>query len=254
MLRAVSRTVLSRRAPCRAPLASYRGACPVVSQRPRARWLAVLRASLSRIMALYCAISQRSAVISRPKVAPQPRYKSLYRDPAPNRAHCAPCHACAWLYLRPPSRIVAEQWSYRGLLRRVVERPWALPPSLAYHDTMHHIVTQHQNGQWPISGSTAFFFFTLPFFFFHFSYWENHPKKKKKFHFPVEPNKFIKIYFILFFPVLHTVKPKKKKTHISPQHCFFFFFLCAIHQAHNSHNIHNNHMITHQSSKCTRDT
>ena len=42
-----------------------------------------------------------------PKSPPQPRYKYLYRDPTPLRAHCAPCRTGARPYRKPPGRIVA---------------------------------------------------------------------------------------------------------------------------------------------------
>ena len=78
---------------------------------------------------LRCIVAQchRIATQSRP---PQPQYKSLYRDPAPSRTHYVP-------YCRLPGRIVAEQWSCRGLQHRATR----CLPALC-HDTIHCIVTQ----------------------------------------------------------------------------------------------------------------
>ena len=100
-----------------------------------------------RAAALY-----RSAVPSycEPKSPPRPRYKSLYRDSALNHTHCAPCRACAQPYR---GRAVAISWpsscrivACYAVSWRAPARPCSLPPSLACHDTMHCIVTQHQNG------------------------------------------------------------------------------------------------------------
>ena len=57
--------------------------------------------------ALLRCITAQCHCIATQSCPPQPRYKSLYRDPAPSRAHCAP-------YRRLPGRIVAEQWPYRS--------------------------------------------------------------------------------------------------------------------------------------------
>ena len=128
--------------------------------------------------------------------------------------------------------------------------PLQLCPAALCHDTIHCIVTQMGN-----SPSSLCNFFFHPFFF-HSNYWKTTKKKIfiYFFHFPVEPNKFIKIFFKFCFPVLHIVKPQKKKK-ISSHH---FFFLRAIHQAHKPYNsqhmitqfIHNIHQNAHHSSKC----
>ena len=60
------------------------------------------------------------------------------------------------------------------------------------------------------------FFFSHQFFFLIPATGKTTPKKISLFS--SIPNKFIKIYFIHFFPVLYTVKPLKKKT----PHNFFF--------------------------------
>ena len=116
-------------APCRSAPAPC-CALPHMLQRP----FAMSKGFEHRIAAPGCTISLH-------KVAPlSAMTQLLYHDPAPSCTHCAS-------YCRPPGRIVAEQWSRSGLLRRVVTHPCALPPSHARHDTMHCIVTQHQNGQ-----------------------------------------------------------------------------------------------------------
>ena len=147
-----------------------------VSSRPRKCRCAPCRSS--------GAISWRAATLYRsalpsyrdPKSPPQPRYKSLYRDPAPSHTHCAPCRARALPYRRPPSRIVVKQWSYRGLLHRIVVRPCALPPSLACHNTVCCIVPQTKK-KWVVSHSmfSCIFFFT-----FFFSLCSSYCKTTKK--------------------------------------------------------------------------
>ena len=116
------------RAPCRALLR--------MSLRP----CAVSQGVERRILAPGC-------TVSRHKVAPlshDTNLRIVTLLPAARTARrIASRLAVSW----PSSgRAVAEQWPYRGLLRRVVARPCALPPSLACHDTLHCIVTQHQNG------------------------------------------------------------------------------------------------------------
>ena len=128
----------------------------------------------------------------------------------------------------------------------------ASTPCLLCHDTMHCIVTKA--GKWVVAHLAArkIIFFSHNLFFSFFQLLEDHKKNILYFfHFSVEPNKFIKIYFILFFPVLHIVKPKKKILNT-------FFFLCAIHQALNSHN-HTSYTTfikmhtIHQNAQCMHD-
>ena len=73
-----------------------------------------------------------------PKSPPQPRYKYLYRDPAPLSPHCAPCCTRARPDRKPPGRIVA----YYAVSWRAPALPCLLPPSLACHNTVCCIVTQ----------------------------------------------------------------------------------------------------------------
>ena len=72
----------------------------------------------------------------------------------------------------------------------------------------HCIVTQLGISPFPVF---ALFSLFSTYFFFSFQLLKNHPKNYyyHYFHFFSKPNKFIKIYFIHFFPVLHTVKKKK---------------------------------------------
>ena len=134
------------------------------------------------------------------------------------------------------------------------------------HDTIYCIVTQTgKMGSSPFQPLLLIFFFTH-FFSFCSTYW----KTTKKiyyyyfFHFLVELNKFIKSYFIYFFPVLHTVKPQKKKK--SSTHFFFHLILDYLLKISQPPKVlfspmlltkHTNHTtqshITLHSSKCTRN-
>ena len=114
-----------------------------------------------------CAVSQGAGgriaapgcTVSRHKVAPlSATIQLLYRDPAPSSAHCAS-------YRRPPGCIMAEQWLCRGLLRRVVARPCALPPS--------HALYRDSTSKWVVAQPATFvFFFFHIIFFSHSSYWK----------------------------------------------------------------------------------
>ena len=98
-------------------------------------------------------------------------------------------------------------------------RACCAPPNPACHDTMHCIVTQHQNGPHSRFHCTIFFFTS---FFFLIPATGKPPKKYFFFfHFPIEPNKFIKIYFN-FFPSFTPCKTSKKKNFFS----LFFFPMC----------------------------
>ena len=114
----------------------------------------------------------------------------------------APSRPCRGLY-----------WPCHSIMLRAspaVSRPCRAPrlasPALC-HDTVPCIMTQHrQIGSSPSSLLHTLFFFFSHIIFFHFV----PPTRDHNFfffHFPVEQNKFIKIYFIYFFPVLHIVKP-----------------------------------------------
>ena len=84
---------------------------------------------------------------------------AMYRDtrspPSQPRYNC--CIATQLAAARTVRRIagpLAVSWSCSGRVVacsavswRTLARPCALPPSHACHDTMHCIVTQHQNGQ-----------------------------------------------------------------------------------------------------------
>ena len=142
-------------------------------------------------------------IVSRQKVTPLSHDTIVVSRPSSQLRES--CCAHAWSHRKPPGSIVAEQWPCRGLLHRVVVSPCALP-SLACHDTNHCIVTQ----SWRMGSSPAsqhkLFFFHIKIFFLSFQLLENHQYiyiyiyiYSFFFHFPVEPNKFSKIYFIYFF-------------------------------------------------------
>ena len=83
-----------------------------------------------------CAVSWCAAALYRsavpsyrdPKSPLQPRYKSLYRDPASSSAHYAPCRVCTRPYRGLPLRRVAAQARpCRSIVSRHAQRP-SLPP------------------------------------------------------------------------------------------------------------------------------
>ena len=98
-------------------------------------WPIVSRASLRRIVVRCCAVSQRSVVVSRPKVAPSAMIQIFVSRP------CSQPHALRTVSRACPA-VSQAAWPYRGLLHRVVARPCALPPSLASHNTVCCTVTQ----------------------------------------------------------------------------------------------------------------
>ena len=119
-------------------------------------------------IALYC-----SAVSSYrdPKSPPQPRYKSLYCDPAPTRARARP-------YRRPPARIVAYYFlSWRAPMRCLS----ALPVVIQFA-----VLRLKQKQKKQKLGSSPFPVF-LYFFFHHFFFipttGKPQKKRKKKFFF-----------------------------------------------------------------------
>ena len=79
-------------------------------------WLVVSRASLRRIVVRCCAVLQRSAVVSRPKVAPSAMIQIIVSRP------CSQPHALRTVS-RPRPAVSQAAWPYRGLLCRVVARP-----------------------------------------------------------------------------------------------------------------------------------
>ena len=180
------------------------------------------------------AVSQPSRVVSRPKVAPlsHDTISCIATRPLAAKPSCA-------RGARPARRPTLSRacWPCRG--------PLAARSTALCHDTTYCIVTQ--TGKWAVAHSSS----PAPFFSsFCSTYWKTKYIYIYIFHFPVEQNKFNKIYFIYFFPVLYTVKPQKKNlfnTHI--------FFLCAVHQAHKSHNMIHNHTShnNHQSAQGMRD-
>ena len=135
----------------------------------------------------------------------------LYRDPKVSLSHDTTDYiathpqqpgprACAPLALRASRSCRRASWPCRG---RLVTRYWpyrgpcCAPVSLAYHDTIHCIVTQ----SWKMGSSSAF---QQKFFFFHLFQLLQDPKKNYIYIYiyfmsSVEQNKFMKIYFILFY-------------------------------------------------------
>ena len=246
--RTPGRVAVHASAPCRTPasVAAHRVlASPAVS----CSQLAVSWPCPRPCRSLSCDTTQRP---SRPPVTIHP-FVSQHNPPAvrpsserrsPLREH-RQCRRASRPCRRPSHR------QYRGPIRSCPGRMVGVDatPCLMCHDTMHCIVTKA--GKWAKAHLTTrkiFFFFTS-FFFSFVHLLEDHKKTYYFFfHFSVEPNKFIKIYFI-FFPVLHTIKPKKKKKIINT----FFFPMCysPSTQFTQPHIIHNIHQNPHHSSKCT---
>ena len=125
--------------------------------------------------------------------------------------------AISWRRL---GRVMVESWLYRGPLLRTY-----VCLALLCHDTIYYIVTQHKlkMGSSPFQSLLLFSFLFFFFFFSHHFFFIaaiGKPPNFFFFSFSSKPNKFIKIYFIHFFPVLQTVNPKKKKN--SSHHILFF--------------------------------
>ena len=226
--------------------------CPAMSLRARARWGVVSqclglpchnlpapdtnivsrhRAPAARSPRVLPCVSQlpepyRGALLrcirTQRSPPPQPRYKVLYRDPPLARPRARALTAVSW---------------------RATVRPCAASQALC-QDTITCIVTQH----WKMGSSP--FQLLQPFFSLCFTYWKTTKIYYILFYFPVEPNKFIRIYFIYFYFFFSFTHCKTSEKNLFHTH---FFFLCAIHQAHKSHNIYNNSCYTHHSSKCTMD-
>ena len=110
-------------------------------------------------------------------------------------------------------------WPYRG--------PCCMSIRALCHDTVHCIVTKCKMGSSPACCLHLFFYFFFlilatrkpPFFF----------------HFPILPNKFIKVYFIyfLFFNFFQFFSS------------ILFFSLCSIHQAHKPYNSYTTTHVKH---------
>ena len=185
------------------------------------------------------AVSQRAAAVSQrcivallrritaPKVAPamiQLLYRDLHRSP----------RAQADRVVRVAGRIATL---LPAPLRTRLAVLWPGAPVVSRYNMLYRD-QDWEMGSSPPNCQKLFFFFTH-FFFVCYSYCKTIKKYiLLLFHFLVEPNKFIKIYFIYFFSSLTQCKTSEK--------IFLntFFFLCAIHQAHKSHNIHNTSCYT----------
>ena len=149
-------------------------------------------------------------------VAPQPRYNVLYREsPLPSHASALPHALCADRPYRGLYLGLTTSCHGRGL---VVSWPLQLCPTALFHDTIHCIMTQMGSSPSSCCLLRNFFFHS---FFFSFVLLEDHTPKKKKFSFS---NRTKNIYFKFFFPVLHTVKPRKK----FPLHFFFSSLVASL--------------------------
>ena len=130
-------------------------------------------------------------------------------------AHARPCHG-------------AMSWPSHGCvvaLPGLIIGPCCVPLracALACHDTIHCIVTQGwKMGNSPSSFLALFFFSLISFFLYLFTYW----KTPQNYYFFSFSSSTKNVYFILFyFPVLHTVKPRKK----NPQHTIFFYSFSSL--------------------------
>ena len=230
---AVSWLVASRVAglagrPCRKPSRSCRS---LYRDTPSTKAMHAPCRALPRVLLRLCAVSQGverhiaapGYTISRHKVAPQPRYKvcivtrPLARPYA--RVRCRKPRA-AWPYRRPYRALILP---CRGLSRPYHGRVPYANCALCYPVSRYKncIVTQTwKRGSSPSSFvSAAFPFFSH--FFSHSCYLKKNHQKKIFSHFLVEPNKFIKIYFIHFFSSFTHCKTSEKK--FSSHHLFFFF-------------------------------
>ena len=194
---------------------------PAVPLRPRTHWHAVsqavcctpCRASYRRAgrhvahrIVAQGAMSRAYSAVSWPSrrriMAPPPAVPRLSRDttrqPSPSRC-CRP-------YLERVGHVVACLDLYRG--RPSMHLPvvsWPGAPAVSRYNALY------RDSGWKKMGSSPF---QLLHFFFPFDLLEDY-QKKKKLHFAVEP----KIFFLnIFFPVLHTVKPRKifLNTHFFP--------------------------------------
>ena len=175
----LQRRIVALPAPCRACLEIQPGG-------PAARCIATHKAAPSHNTTLY-----HDSPLARPCV----------------RARCRMPRVQADRIMALPRRVVGVACLYRG---HALAAP--RPVSLALcHDTIHCIVTQMGNSSSSCLLSiffSFFFLFQIIFFFSHSSYWKT---TKFFFHFPVEPNKIIKIYFILFYFSSFTHSKTSKK-------------------------------------------
>ena len=173
--------------------------------------------SMRRVVALPLVVSWRTAALYRsavplyhdPKLPPQPRYKSLYRDPAPSNSHYM-------LYHRLPGRIVVEQWPCRGLLCRVMARPCALPPSpVSRYSPLYRDSHKEEMSRSLAPPALGPFFFSHHFFSTSFQLLEIPQKIYFFFHFSVNQiNLLTFILFICFSSFTHCKTPEKIFQHI----------------------------------------
>ena len=212
------RRVVAHWAPCRGRVtrcATHRVVDPrsrykncIATQIPIARVVELLR----RIAGRWAPYSSTSPAVSRHKGRPSCHVTN----------HCivtppvARPHACTLPLAPRASRpchgpLLAVSWSCRGALL-VVPRLAMRSCALMCQDTIYYIVTQTE--KWVVAHPVSL---RINFFFSSFS---THYKITKYIyiyiyiyisHLPIEPKIFIIIYFIYFFPVLHIVKPQKRK-------------------------------------------
>ena len=146
-------------------------------------------------------------------------------QPAVSQACCAPCMAVSWprsQHTLPHalfwSQYTAVYCNTKAQQRIAIQNPTIQPPKLQYnfpataypfqlcHDTISHCIVT-QLGSSPTNSAPFFFrfFFILIFFSLLSSYYK-HKEKYLSIFFPyslVHLNKFLKIYFLHFFSVLH---------------------------------------------------
>ena len=247
----------------RGPLSVVSQAYPAVSLRTRVCCSAMSEhpsATIQNCIALQAPASRALLVVSRALLVVSLALSRVSR-PLPRacsaRCRALPCvsrtpragHPYRMLYYGPTTPCRGLIWPCRG---RVLACP--CPPAthpIPQYNALYR--DQVQNGQLP-SLLPAYFFFSHNFFPYS-SYWKTTKYIyiyiyinifKFFFHFPVGPNKFIKIYFIymFFFQLSHILKPqkKKKKNFFSS---FFFYVLFTKHTI--TQFMHNNSCFAHHS-------
>ena len=161
-----------------------------------------------------------SPTVSLPKRSPPAMIQFLYSD-SPLARPCARALPHVGRQCRRP---------YRGRLLAVLQAcsivSWpchcaplrAIPGPVSRYNALYRYLGWEM-GSSPPSYLLHVFFFSLFFVFNCSTYLEDHKNTFFFLHFPVDPNKFIKIYFFIFyFPVLHTIKPQN---FFFLQHIFF---------------------------------